>query len=75
MVTFLKTWPSGREKSQGTESKTHVSTYKSKSSKKQRKFHEEVVELCVVCHSSEIRGLRSTKCSSETLQNFATFYV
>ena len=48
MVTFLKTWPSGREKSQGTESKTHVSTYKSKSSKKHRKFHEEVAELCVV---------------------------
>ena len=34
-------------------------------------FYSSNVLLCM--HSSEIRGLRSTKCSSETLQNLLYF--
>ena len=35
------------------------------------------VELCevITMHSSEKRGLRSTKCSSETLQNLLYFCI
>ena len=29
--------------------------------------------VCIVCHSSEIRGLRIMKCSSEMLQNLLYF--
>ena len=32
------------------------------------------MSLDLIVHSSEIRGLRSTKCSSETLQNLLYFF-